>query len=106
MKIKQIFKASKTIKRLILNTLFLSISNLAFATTGGAGAITTKLTTWKTSVQTSLNATIGIFAIVGGFLVFFQYMQGNEQAQKNLIRYIIGLGVFGLAGLMVAVFIK
>ena len=48
---------------------------------------------------------VGIFAFVGGFLIFIQYMQGNEQAQKNFIRFIIGLAIFGLVALVANMFI-
>ncbi|QCX00659.1 DUF4134 domain-containing protein [Aggregatimonas sangjinii] len=59
--------------------------------------IETKVTEWQTAVTSILNILVGIYGVVGGFLVFVQYMQGNEQAQKNLIRFIIGLAVFGIA---------
>jgi uncharacterized YccA/Bax inhibitor family protein len=47
---------------------------------------------------------VAIFAIVGGFLVFFQYMQGNDQAQKNFIKFIIGLAIMGLINVLVTFF--
>ena len=67
--------------------------------------ITTKITEWGEVVSTSLNAAVGVFAVVGGFLIFIQYMQGNQEAQKNLIKFIIGLAVFGLSALIVNIFV-
>ena len=64
-----------------------------------------KLAAWKATVKSSLDAAVLVFAIVGAFLIFVQYMQGNEQAQKNLIRFVIGLAVFGLATLIAQTFI-
>ena len=32
-------------------------------------------------------------------------MQGNEQAQKNFIRFIIGLAIFGLVALIANIFL-
>ncbi|WP_340200097.1 hypothetical protein [Ascidiimonas sp. W6] len=90
---------SNTKKRtMMLTTLMMLAAMPIFAVTG-------KITGWKNDVKTALDAAVLIFAIVGAFLIFIQYMQGNEQAQKNLIRYVIGLAVFGLAELMVVVFI-
>lgn len=68
-------------------------------------AVDGQITTWSATVKLALDAAVGLFAVVGGFLVFLQYMQGNEQAQKNLIRFVIGMGIFGLAELLVATFI-
>lgn len=64
-----------------------------------------KLNEWRDSIITILNTVVGIFAIVGGFLIFIQYMQGNEQAQKNFIRFIIGLAIFGLVAFIANLFI-
>jgi hypothetical protein len=68
-------------------------------------AVDAKITGWQANIKSALDAAVLVFAIVGAFLIFVQYMQGNEQAQKNLIRYVIGLAIFGLAELMVTVFI-
>ena len=67
--------------------------------------ITTKLAAWGTTISTSLNAAVGVFAVVGGFLIFIQYMQGNQEAQKNLIKFIIGLAIFGLSAGIVGIFV-
>jgi hypothetical protein len=67
--------------------------------------ITNKLTTWGDEIKLILNMVVGIFSFVGGFLIFIQYMQGNEQAQKNFIRFIIGLAIFGLVALVANMFI-
>lgn len=67
--------------------------------------IDSQLTTWGETIRTILNVTTAIFAIVGGFLVFFQYMQGNDQAQKNFIKFIIGLAIVGLVNLIVTFFL-
>ncbi len=60
---------------------------------------------WSGQIKTILNAVVGIFSIAGGFLIFIQYMQGNEQAQKNFIRFIIGLAIFGLVAFIANVFL-
>ncbi len=67
-------------------------------------ALDAKLTTWAGNVDTALTIIVGIYAVVGGFLVFVQYMQGNQEAQKNLVKFIIGLAVFGVAKLLATTF--
>jgi hypothetical protein len=67
--------------------------------------VTNKLTAWGDDIKLILNMIVGIFSFVGGFLIFIQYMQGNEQAQKNFIRFIIGLAIFGLVALVANMFI-
>jgi hypothetical protein len=48
--------------------------------------IVSQIGTWKQSIKTILDAAVAVFAIAGGFIVFLQYMQGSEQAQRNFIR--------------------
>ncbi len=67
--------------------------------------IITKMNTWKDTLKSVLNVGVAVFAIVGGFLIFIQYMQGNESAQKNFIRFVIGLSIFGLVDLIANVFL-
>lgn len=67
--------------------------------------VTGKLEDWGNEIKAILNTVVGIFAFVGGFLIFIQYMQGNEQAQKNFIRFVIGLAIFGLVALVANIFI-
>jgi hypothetical protein len=67
--------------------------------------INAQINVWGDQIKTILNAVVGIFSIAGGFLIFIQYMQGNEQAQKNFIRFIIGLAIFGLVALIANVFL-
>jgi hypothetical protein len=69
------------------------------------GAIESQITTWGDTITTVLNAAVGIFALVGGFLIFIQYMQGNQDAQKNFVRFVIGLAIFGLVALIANVFL-
>ncbi|WP_343911439.1 hypothetical protein [Aquimarina litoralis] len=64
-----------------------------------------KIGEWSTSIRAILNAAVGIFSIGGGFLIFIQYMQGNEQAQKNFVRFIMGLAIFGLVALIANIFL-
>lgn len=90
-------------KKIVLSSLMLFISTYAFAAT--ATTVSGQISTWKATVKSSLDAAVLVFAIVGAFLIFVQYMQGNEQAQKNLIRFVIGLAVFGLATLIAQTFI-
>jgi surface polysaccharide O-acyltransferase-like enzyme len=72
---------------------------------GQDNQINTQINIWGNQIKTILNAVVGIFSIVGGFLIFIQYMQGNEQAQKNFIRFIIGLAIFGLIALIANIFL-
>ncbi|MDR4951016.1 hypothetical protein REB14_02320 [Chryseobacterium sp. ES2] len=86
--------------------LLLPMSSLLYSQTGGgAGSIDTKIAGWTQTLKTSLNAGVAAFAIVGAFLIFVQYMQGNEQAQKNFVRFVIGLAIFGLVDVITHVFI-
>jgi len=70
-----------------------------------ADPVNAELAKWGALIRTILNTVVAIFAIVGGFLVFFQYMQGNDQAQKNFIKFIIGLAIVGLINLIVKFFL-
>lgn len=90
--------------RINLTVLLLPIGSLLYAQAGGPG-IDTKIAGWTTTLKTSLNAGVAAFAIVGAFLIFVQYMQGNEQAQKNFVRFVIGLAIFGLVDVITHVFI-
>lgn len=78
---------------------------LPLQTTPTATGLETTLTQWGATIRTVLNIITAIFAIVGGFLVFFQYMQGNDQAQKNFIKFVIGLGIVGLVNVIVTFFL-
>lgn len=60
---------------------------------------------WGKTITDTLNAAVLVFALVGGFIIFIQYMQGNESAQKNFIKFIIGLAIFGMVGGIANVFI-
>ncbi|UOB18433.1 DUF4134 family protein [Abyssalbus ytuae] len=100
--VKNILKTPK--KNYIFFLLFLCCLPV-FSQTGGASEVTSKINQWGQTIKTILNAVVGIFSFVGGFLIFIQYMQGNEQAQKNFIRFIIGLAIFGLVALIANIFI-
>jgi len=92
----------------VICTLLIAIlaMNPTFAqAVDAAEDINTQIETWGDQIKTILNAVVGIFSIAGGFLIFIQYMQGNEQAQKNFIRFIIGLAIFGLVALIANVFL-
>ncbi len=93
-------KASKCVHTLVLFALS-TVSLFAQDTSG----LNSQLVTWGQQIQNTLNIAVGVFAIVGGFIVFIQYMQGNEQAQRNFIRFVIGLAIFGLVILIAGVFI-
>lgn len=89
-----------------LIALLLPMSSLLYSQGGaGAGAIDAKIKGWTDTLKTSLNAGVAAFAVVGAFLIFVQYMQGNEQAQKNFVRFVIGLAIFGLVDVITHVFI-
>ena len=93
-------------KKLLFATMLI-ILNLTcmMAQDNAASNINNKINEWGKDVKTVLNAVVGIFSIVGGFLIFIQYMQGNEQAQKNFIRFIIGLAIFGLIAFIANIFL-
>ena len=95
-------------RRNLIPSLLL-MSSFLYSQTGGTGTgtgtIETKITGWTTTLKTSLNAGVAAFAIVGAFLIFIQYMQGNEQAQKNFVRFVIGLAIFGLVDVITHVFV-
>jgi len=67
--------------------------------------IKTNIGAWKTSITEVLYSIVAVFASVGGFLIFCQYMQANDQAQKNFIKFLTGLAIIGLAELIVTFFI-
>ena len=91
--------SSKWICTLLLTVLYIA------PTFAQSDDINAQISTWGDQIKTILNAVVGIFSIAGGFLIFIQYMQGNEQAQKNFIRFIIGLAIFGLVALIANVFL-
>ncbi|WP_025741797.1 DUF4134 domain-containing protein [Aquimarina pacifica] len=88
----------------LICTLLLTVLYIA-PTFAQSDDINAQIETWGDQIKTILNAVVGIFSIAGGFLIFIQYMQGNEQAQKNFIRFIIGLAIFGLVALIANVFL-
>lgn len=98
MKTIKIFKSRKKVQSFLMLFLF---SQVMMA----AGTISAEITSWGSTVKNSLNAAVAVFAVVGGFIIFIQYMQGNEQAQKNFIKFVIGLAIFALSTLIVGVFI-
>ena len=67
--------------------------------------IVTQIGNWKTKVEAVLDAAMAICVIGGGFIIFMQYMQGNDQAQKNFIKLIIGLAIMGLISFVTEMFI-
>lgn len=94
-------KQTEVFKRIVLMFML-------FMSTWGSFAQDTidgKISAWGEQLKTTLDIATAIFALVGGFLIFFQYMQGNDQAQKNFIKFIIGLAIVGLVNLIVRMFI-
>ena len=98
---------------MILKLTFLKMLNFiwTFTNTVNAvsqtttGTIDTQIQGWASGIQNILKIVVGLFAIIGGFLIFLQYMQGNDQAQKNFIKFIIGLAIFGLVRLIAGFFL-
>ncbi|WP_294249891.1 hypothetical protein [uncultured Chryseobacterium sp.] len=90
-------------KSSVLTFFLLPVGSLLYSQQ--SGSIDTKIKEWSTTLKTSLNAGVTAFAIVGAFLIFIQYMQGNDQAQKNFIRFVIGLAIFGLVDVITHVFV-
>ena len=70
-----------------------------------AATIAASISAWQLQIKDALDAAAIVFAIVGGFIIFIQYMQGNSEAQKNFVKLCIGLGIFAVAELIVTVFI-
>lgn len=97
MKTKQILKSSKNY--IVLTAAFFCSQFLMAQDVSG------DIEGWGEDVKTALDAAVAVFAIVGGFIIFIQYMQGNEQAQKNFIKFCIGLGIFALAEGIVGTFV-
>ncbi|MBQ4820585.1 hypothetical protein [Aquimarina sp. MMG016] len=89
-------------KQLILTALLIVFNVVSLFAQDDVAA---KVGEWGDQIKTILNAVVGVFSIAGGFLIFIQYMQGNEQAQRNFIRFIIGLAIFGLVALIANVFL-
>jgi hypothetical protein len=66
--------------------------------------IVTQIGSWQTKVKAVLDAAMAICVIGGGFIIFMQYMQGNDQAQKNFIKLIIGVAIMQLITYLVGMF--
>ena len=95
---------------MILKLTFLRMLNFIWASTAisatqSATTIDEQLNNWTSGIENILNIVVGLFAIIGGFLIFLQYMQGNDQAQKNFIKFVIGLAIFGLIRLIAGFFL-
>ena len=90
-------------RKYLLFLVFVLFSTAVFSQ--GSGDLNAKISEWQKSLSDVLKAAVAVFAIGGGFLVFFQYMQGSEQAQRNFIRFLIGLAIFGLVDAIVSFFI-
>lgn len=67
--------------------------------------LTNKIAGWGQEITFVLNSAVAICTIGGGFIIFMQYMQGNDQAQKNFIKLIIGLAIMGLISYVTEMFI-
>ncbi len=93
----------KQLKRISLFAL-LMISATTYAT--GSTAAISAIGSWQVAIKDIFNAAVAVFGIVGGFIIFVQYMQGNEQAQKNFIKFVIGLAIFGIISYIVQVFLS
>ena len=85
---------------------FLMLHGMLFAQNNGGAAIDKQLLSWKKTIGKSLNVAVAVFALGGGFIIFLQYMQGNDQAQKNFVKFAIGLGIFALIDAIVQIFIQ
>ncbi len=77
---------------------FLGTTNYTFA-------IDSRIRVWEGEISNILDAAVVPFAIVGGFLVFMQYMLGNSDASKKLMMFCIGLAIFALAPQISAIFL-
>lgn len=91
---------------LLIGRISLNISSIITQQSTSTTAISDQLTTWKTAIGSFLNIITGLFAVIGGFLIFLQYMQGNDQAQKNFVKFIIGLAIIGMVNLIAGFFLS
>ena len=66
--------------------------------------LTNKIAGWGQEITFVLNSAVAICTIGGGFIIFMQYMQGNDQAQKNFIKLIIGVAIMKLITYLVGMF--
>jgi len=66
--------------------------------------ITTAIKLWGGRIKGVLDAAMAVCVIGGGFIIFMQYMQGNDQAQKNFIKLIIGVAIMQLISFVMGVF--
>jgi hypothetical protein len=99
-------RRKRKIRNLLLNAiilLYIPLNTIDYM--AQQAAITNQINLWNAEVVLVLDVVVALFGIVGGFLIFMQYMQGNEQAQKNLIKFVIGLGIFGIIELVVKMFL-
>lgn len=99
-------RRKRKIRNLLLNAiilLYIPLNTIDYM--AQQAAITNQINLWNADVVIVLDVVVALFGIVGGFLIFMQYMQGNEQAQKNLIKFVIGLGIFGIIELVVKMFL-
>ncbi len=85
--------------------LLIILGMLNFSNTIFAQGVDGQIQQWGQDIKSALDASVLVFAVVGGFIIFIQYMQGNEQAQKNFIKFIIGLAIFGLVDLIATMFV-
>jgi len=90
-------KDSYTLKKIMLVGLLVFCASPMFA-------IAAQVNTYVLEVKTIMIAVVSLYVIIGGFLVFSQYAQGNQEAQKNLIKFVVGLVVLGLTNLFVTTF--
>jgi len=78
------------LKKFLLFLFFTQIPFLGIC----APMIVRNITNWEAQVRDAFDASTVIFGFLGTFYVFVQYMQGNPDAQKNLVKVCIGLALY------------
>ena len=88
----------------MLRALKITIFIIDAAPSDNTTIIVSTVKAWGEQIKLVLNSVVAVCVIGGGFLIFMQYMQGNDQAQKNFIKLIIGVGIMKLITYVVGMF--
>ncbi len=58
--------------------------------------IDNKIVNWTLGMSDSFDVVAAFFALGSLLMIFFHYMQGNEQGSKSFIKLLVGLAIFKL----------
>ena len=65
-----------------------------------AFSVAARIGVWETRINSAMTIIMGIFMVVGSCLIFMQYMQGSPDAQRNFVRLVTGLAIYGISHLL------